>query len=90
MRLAPYLSVDSRPLTTWGSDFSVWLSLQGADDAEPTTAQMTVPLEPWELRADYGEGDCSALGNVGCFEAHFHAVGVQGYGSWGEWPPYVP
>jgi hypothetical protein len=81
---------DSRPMTTWGTDFTVWVSLQGADDAVPATAQMTVPLEPWELRADYSGGDCSTLGNVGCYEAHFHSVGVLGYGAWGEWPPYVP
>jgi len=81
---------DSRPMTTWGSDFTIWVSLQGADDASPSAAQMTVPLNPWEYRADYSGGDCSTLGNLGCYEAHFHAVGVLGYGAWGEWPPYVP
>ncbi len=81
---------DSRPMPTWGSDFTVWLSLQGADDAVPSVAQLTVPLEPWEWRADYSGGDCSTLGNLGCYEAHFHDVGVLGYASWGEWPPYVP
>ncbi|HYX83049.1 MAG TPA: hypothetical protein VE714_11690 [Gemmatimonadales bacterium] len=81
---------DSRPMVTYGADFTGSLSVQGANDLEPASAQMTVQLQPWELRADFGGGDCSALGNVGCYEAHFHSVGVLGYGSWGEWPPYVP
>lgn len=42
--------------STWSTDFPVWLSLQGADDAVPSEAQMTVPLEPWDLRADYSGG----------------------------------
>jgi len=57
------------------------------DDLEPVSGEMTVEVVPLDFRADYG--DCSVTVG-GCFEAHFHEVGVQGYGSWGAWPPYVP
>ena len=82
---------DTRPMVTFGPDFSVRLSIQGGDDAAPVTGQLTVPLEPVDMRADFSGGDCSTLpGSLDCYEAHFHSVGVSGYGSYGAWPPITP
>jgi hypothetical protein len=80
---------DSRPMATWGPDFSVWLSVQGADDSSPRIGQATVQLEPFDWTFDLSSGDCSTLpGSPDCHEFHSHTTGVQGYVSYGAWPPY--
>jgi len=83
--------MDSAPMVTLGPDFSGRLSVQGAGDAQPTTAQATVQFEPVDLRFDYVDPACStAPASPGCFELHAHTAGVMGYVSYGEWPPYTP
>jgi|SRR5882762_3784237 len=77
---------DTRPMVTYGPDFSASLSIQGADDVAPATGQLTVRLEPVEFRFDFSSGDCSTLGSLGCYESHHHSVGVMGFGSYGSWP----
>ena len=78
---------DTRPMVTYGADYSVSLSMQGADDVAPATGQLTVQLEPVEFRDDFSSGDCSALGNLGCYEFHGHVFGLLGFGGYGTWPP---
>jgi len=83
--------MDSAPMVTLGPDFSGRLSVQGAGDAQPTTAQATVQFEPVDLRFDYVDPACSTTpAPPGCFELHAHTAGVMGYVSYGEWPPYTP
>ncbi len=83
--------MDSAPMVTLGPDFSGRLSVQGANDAQPTTAQATVQFEPVDLRFDWVDPACSTTpASPGCFEPHDHLVGVMGYVSYGEWPPYTP
>ena len=78
---------DTRPMVTYGPDFSASLSIQGADDVAPVAGQLTVQLEPVEFRFDFSSGDCSTLpGSPDCFEFHSHSVGVLGYGGYGSWP----
>jgi hypothetical protein len=78
---------DTRPMVTYGPDFSASLSIQGADDVAPVPGQLTVQLEPVEFRFDFSTGDCSMLpGSPDCYESHHHSVGVLGFGSYGSWP----
>ena len=83
--------MDVGPMVTLGPDFSGRLSVQGADDPQPATAEATVSLEPIDLRFDYVDPACSTTpASPGCFELHDHVVGVMGFVSYGEWPPFTP
>ncbi len=66
--------MDVGPMVTLGPDFSGRLSVQGADDPQPATAEATVSLEPIDLRFDYVDPACSTTpASPGCFELHDHA-----------------
>ncbi len=79
------------PMVTFGPDFSSRLSVQGADDAAPLTAQATVPLEPIDLRFDHVDPTCSTTPPTpGCFELHDHTFGVSGFVNYGDWRPATP
>lgn len=75
---------DSRPLTTFGQDFSARLSVQGGADAVPTTGMATITFEPYSY--DYGFSNCSAPITLPCGEGHAHGQGVAGSIVLGVWP----
>jgi len=82
---------DVGPMVTLGPDFSGRLSVQGADDPQPATAEATVSLEPIDLRFDYVDPACSTTpASPGCFELHDHTYGLMGYVDYGSWPPFTP
>lgn len=82
---------DIGPMFTLGPDFSVRLSVQGANDAEPLTAQATVQFEPVDLHFDYVAPSCATSpAPPGCFELHDHTFGSTGFVEYGAWPPYTP
>ena len=82
---------DSGPMVTLGPDLSGRLSVQGAGDAQPTTAQATVQFEPVDLRFDYVDPACSTTpASPGCFEIHGHTAGLVGFVDYGSSPPVTP
>ena len=82
--------MDSRPMVTMGPDVSSRLSVQGVNDAEATSAQATVQLEPVDLRWDFTDPGCSEVPATGCFDLHDHTYGRMGWVSYGDWPPFTP
>ncbi len=82
--------MDSRPMVTMGPDVSAWVSVQGVNDAEATSAQATVQLEPVDLRWDFTDPGCSEVPVTGCWDLHDHTYGRLGWVSYGDWPPFTP
>jgi hypothetical protein len=82
---------DVGPMVTLGPDFSGRLSVQGANDPQPLTAEATVSFQPVDLRFDHVDPSCSTVpASPGCFELHAHTYGVMGYVDYGSWPPFTP
>ncbi len=83
--------MDVAPMATLGPDFSAWLSVQGANDAEPLTVQATAQFEPIDLWFHHVDPSCSTTpATPGCFELHEHTWGSLAYVDYGSWPPYQP
>lgn len=76
---------NSRPLVTFGPDFTGRLSIQGAIDAVPTAGMATATLEPYSSDGDFG--NCSTTPVImPCSEGHGHGAGVVGFTVLGTWP----
>lgn len=79
------------PTITFGPDFYGRVAVWGAGDTEPTVAEATIPIGPTDLYFDYQDPGCLTVPvSVGCFELHGHDVGLNGFVSYGSWPPYQP
>ncbi|HJP87318.1 MAG TPA: hypothetical protein VJ852_15100, partial [Gemmatimonadaceae bacterium] len=71
---------DSRPMVTFGPDFTSRLAVQGAGDAVPTAATATVTFSPFSFDYDYTDPGCSTTPvSLSCTESHLHGVGVNGF-----------
>jgi hypothetical protein len=75
------------PLATFGSDFTARVSVWGAGDDMPTTAEATAPLTPFSYDTPFADPACGPIPSTSwCDEGRFTASGMSGFVDYGSWP----